>query len=83
MKQFEKLMQEAIELGMKKYDEVMEEANEKYNEALEIRKHVKELEKLAPKGAEEFEKLDDFQKDIVMAMFTGVVNNAKKHMGVL
>jgi hypothetical protein len=81
MKPIEKMTQQAIELGMKKYEELMKDANGKYEEAMEVYKKVQLVKEVLPKAMEEYENLSDFEKLILDTMITELVSEVEKALG--
>lgn len=72
---------QAIELGMKKYDELMEQANKKYEEALDVYNQVKLVKEALPKALEEYENLSEFEQFLLDAMLTELVMEVEKVIG--
>jgi hypothetical protein len=81
MKPIEKMTQQAIELGMKKYNELMQDANGKYEEAMEVYKKVQLVKEVLPKALEEYENLSDFEKLLLDTMITELVSEVEKTLG--
>lgn len=81
MKPIEKMTEQAIKLGMEKYNELMQDANGKYEEAMEVYKKVQLVKEILPKALEEYEKLSDFEKLILDTVVTELVSEVEKTLG--
>lgn len=75
------MTEQAIKLGMEKYDELMKDANGKYEEAMEVYKKVQLVKEILPKALEEYEKLSDFEKLILDTIVTELVSEVEKTLG--
>lgn len=81
MKPVEKMSYQAIELGMKKYDELMEQANKKYEEALDVYSQVKLVKEALPKALEEYDNLSEFEQFLLDAMLCELINEVEQKIG--
>lgn len=81
MKPVEKMSYQAIELGMKKYDELMEQANKKYEEALDVYSQVKLVKEALPKAIEEYDNLSEFEQFLLDAMLCELINEVEQKIG--
>jgi hypothetical protein len=81
MKSVEKMSYQAIELGMKKYDELMEQANKKYEEALDVYSQVKLVKEALPKALEEYDNLSEFEQFLLDAMLCELINEVEQKIG--
>ncbi|MGG1219375.1 hypothetical protein ABE236_18205 [Priestia endophytica] len=81
MKPIEQLSEQAIKLGMQKYDELMAEANGKYEEAMEVYKAVQAVKEVKDEALKEFEQLPEMEQAILGAIIIGVVDEVNKYLG--
>lgn len=81
MKPIEKMTEQAIKLGMEKYNELMQDANGKYEEAMEVYKKVQLVKEILPKALEEYEKLSDFEKLLLDTVVIELVSEVEKTLG--
>jgi hypothetical protein len=81
MKPIEKMNHQAVELGMKKYDELMEQANKKYEEALDVYNQVKLVKEALPKALEEYDNLSQLEQMLLDSMLTDLIMEVEKEIG--
>lgn len=75
------MTEQAIKLGMEKYNELMQDANGKYEEAMEVYKKVQLVKEILPKALEEYEKLSDFEKLLLDTVVIELVSEVEKTLG--